>query len=138
MHVAKKRNDGPDPEVLERPQRRKFTAEYKLRVLREAEQCDRGAVGALLRRDGLHSSHLTEWRKQRDRGALSGLEPHKRGRKLGRRHDPVARENERLRKEVARLERRLKQAEAVIAVQKKLSEILGSPLTGDESEGSEP
>ncbi|MBK8013936.1 MAG: transposase [Deltaproteobacteria bacterium] len=119
MHVTKKKQDAPDSEVLERPKRRRYIAEYKLRILREAEESDRGEVGALLRREGLHSSHLTEWRKQRDRGALAALEPQKRGRKPSRRQDPVARENERLRKENARLERRLKQAEAVIAVQKK-------------------
>ncbi len=64
----------PDPELVERPRRRRFSAEYKLRVLREAEACSRpGEIGALLRREGLYTSHLTAWRKQRDRGALKAL-----------------------------------------------------------------
>lgn len=118
----------PDPEVVEKPARRKFTAEYKLRILREAERCAPGELGALLRREGLYSSHLSDWRRQRERGELDALTPKKRGRKpqknpLTQRVAELERENERLRK-------RLQQAETIIEVQKKISEILGIPLTG--------
>ena len=72
----------PDPEVAEKPQRRRFTAEYKVRILRDADVCAvPGEIGALLRREGLYSSHLTEWRRQREQGALAGLAPNKRGRR---------------------------------------------------------
>jgi transposase len=70
----------PDPELVERARRRKFTAEYKLSIVAEADACTRpGELGALLRREGLYSSHLTTWRAQRDRTALDGLEPKRRG-----------------------------------------------------------
>jgi transposase-like protein len=115
---------GTDPEVPEKAQRRQFTAEYKLRILREADTCPEGGIGALLRREGLYSSHLNTWRRQRDQGQLDGLTPKKRGRKA-RRRDPVAEENQRLRRENERLRRRLDQTEAIIEAQKKISEILG-------------
>ena len=93
----------PDPEVLERPKRRSFTSEYKLRILREVDAAkasgDTGAVGAVLRREGLYSSHLVEWRKQRETGEREGLRPLKRGPKPSKRHDPLALENARLRRE---------------------------------------
>jgi len=121
----------PDPEVLERAKRRRFTAEYKLQVLEEADACrEPGEVAALLRREGLYSSHLTDWRRARREGALGGLGK-QRGPK-GRRRDPVARENEQLRKENARLQRRLEQAEMILEIQKKASEILGIPLSRPE------
>ncbi len=127
----------PDPAVLERPVRRRFTAEYKLRILREADRLtESGQVGALLRREGLYSSHLTTWRKQRDEGTLAGLAPKRRGRKP----DPDARlaaEIERLKRENKRLSDKLRQAETIIEVQKKLSEILGLPLPPRENDGSE-
>lgn len=117
----------PDPEVLEKAQRRRFTAEYKLRILEEADTCQEpGAVAALLRREGLYSSHLTDWRRARREGALGALAK-PRGRK-GRRRDPVTQENEQLRKENARLRRRLELAEKILEIQKKASEILGIPL----------
>jgi transposase len=117
-----------DPEVFERPVRRSFTAEYKRRILEEADRCTApGELGALLRREGLYSSHLTTWRKQRERAMLSGLAPRKRGRK-GKRRDPLEEENRQLRRRVERLEQRLQQAEAIIDFQKKLSEILGIRL----------
>lgn len=117
-----------DPEVPEKARRRRFKAEYKLRVLREAEACgDPGEVGALLRREGLYSSHLSSWRQQRDRGLLEVMASKKRGPK-SKRNDPVARENAKLRREKAALERKLKQAELIIDIQKKASEILGIPL----------
>ena len=117
----------PDPEVLAKAQRRRFSAEYKLRILEEADRCkEPGAVGALLRREGLYSSHLADWRKARREGALGALKK-RRGPK-GKRNDPVAQENERLRKENARLVRELEQAKVILEIQKKASEILGIPL----------
>jgi len=118
----------PDPEVTEKPQRRRFTAEHKVRILREADACaEPGAIGALLRREGLYSSHLTEWRRQREQGAVAGLAPKKRGRRGAPPH-PLARRVSELERENTRLQRRLQQAEAIIEVQKKVSELLGIPL----------
>ncbi len=120
----------PDPEVPAKPTRRRFTAEYKLRVLREAErQREPGAIGALLRREGLYSTHLSAWRRQRDGGALETL----RGRRRGRKPDlpgSLRQQIAALEAEKARLEERLRQAEAIIAAQKNLSEILGRPGAG--------
>jgi transposase-like protein len=111
-----------DPELVERPRRRRFSAEYKLRILREAEACtELGGVGALLRREGLYSSHLTEWRRQRDRGALEAL-----GRPRGRpKPNPLEIENERLRRRLERIEAELAKAHKVIEVQGKVSALLG-------------
>jgi transposase-like protein len=115
----------PDAEVLERPVRRRFAAEFKLRILREADACQEpGQLGALLRREGLYASHLTTWRRQRDQGALAALKPKRRGRKTEPVH-PLAAENQRLRHENERLATRLKQAETIIDVQKKICDILG-------------
>ncbi len=115
----------PDAEVRERAARRRFTAEYKLQVLREADQCAGvGELGALLRREGLYSSHLTTWRRQREHGALVALAPKKRGRPTAP-GSPLARRVAELERDKARLERRLQQAEAIIDAQKKLAEILG-------------
>ena len=126
-----------DPEVLEKPIRRRYTAEYKLRILDEADTCTQhGELGALLRREGLYSSHLRTWRKQRKEGILNGLKPKKRGRKA-RPKDPVQEENQRLRRENQRLVARLKQAETIIEVQKKLSEALGISLDNPETNASE-
>lgn len=127
----------PDPEVVERPARRRFSAEYKLRILREADGCTKtGEIGALMRREGLYSSHLTEWRRARELGELGALGPKKRGRKATR-NDPLFKENERLRKEKAALERKLKQAELLLDIQKKVSELLGIPLNPPGSDGSD-
>jgi len=127
----------PDPAVPEKPVRRRFTAEYKLRVLREADGCtEPGQLGALLRREGLYSSHLTAWRQQRDQGTLAGLAPKQRGRKASP-DAPLVAENERLKRENQRLTAKLRQAETIIEVQKKLSEILGIPLP-PQSNGREP
>ena len=127
----------PDPAVSEKPVRRRFTAEYKVRILREADGCVHpGQLGALLRREGLYASHLTAWRKQRDEGTLAGLAPKRRGRKASP-DAPLAAENERLRRENQRLAAKLRQAETIIEVQKKLSEILGIPLP-PQNNGSEP
>ena len=92
-----------------------------------------GQVGELLRREGLYSSHLTTWRKQRDEGALQALGPKKRGRKP-KRKDPMALEVERLRRENQRLSERLRQAETIIEVQKKVSEMLGVSPTSQNDE----
>ncbi|MCL4297941.1 MAG: transposase [Anaerolineae bacterium] len=122
----------PDPEVTLGAKRRRFTAEYKLRILEEVDQCaEAGAVGALLRREGLYSSHLTTWRRQRSHGQLQGLGPKKRGRKP----EPQAAQLARLQRENERLKARLEQAETIIAVQKKLSQLLG--LTTAEPDGSD-
>jgi transposase-like protein len=114
-------------EVVAKARRRRFSAEYKARILREAEACaGSGQIGALLRREGLYSSHLTEWRRLRARGAVAVLAAKKRGRKSTR--DARDRELAKLQRENARLRRQLTRAEAVIELQKKLSEILGIPL----------
>lgn len=126
----------PSPEVPEKPTRRRFTAEYKLRVLEEADRCSEpGQVGELLRREGLYSSHLTLWRKQRDSGTLNGLESKKRGRKPKPRA-ASDQELQKLRRENQRLNERLRQAETIIEVQKKVSELLGIPLRSPEDEDS--
>ena len=114
----------PDPEVVVKAQRRRFTAEYKQRILQEADACTHaGDIGALLRREGLYSSHLNTWRHQRARGALQGLSPAKRGRKA----DPQAAEHARLVRETERLKAQLARAELIIDVQKKVSQLLGLP-----------
>jgi len=118
----------PNPEVPEKPERRRFTAQYKLDILRQADLSrEPGSLGALLRREGLYSSNLTTWRRQREEGTLAALKPKQRGRKAAA-SNPVALENERLRKENIRLARRLQQAELIIDVQKKVSQILGITL----------
>jgi transposase len=114
----------PDPEVVVKAQRRRFTAEYKQRILQEADACtQQGEIGALLRREGLYSSHLSTWRRQRQQGELQGLAPVKRGRKA----DPLAAENARLQRETERLKAQLARAELIIDVPKKVSELLGLP-----------
>ena len=116
----------PHPEVVAKAERRHFTAEYKRRLLQEAEACTKpGEVGALLRREGLYSSSLTTWRKQRARGERQGLTPAKRGRKA----DPQAAEIARLQRLNERLKAHLERAELIIDVQKKVSRMLG-PSTG--------
>jgi len=102
----------PDPEVVEKPKRRTFRAKYKLRIIEEADACkDSGAVGALLRREGLYSSHLTLWRRQRKEGALSALKPKKRGRK-GKAQTPEAKRIAELERQLQGLERDKRRLEA--------------------------
>jgi transposase-like protein len=121
----------PDPEVPEKAARRRFTAEYKLNILRQADQARTpGEIGALLRREGLYSSHLTTWRQQRDAGMLSALMPKQRGRKASR--HPLQPEVDRLHKENRRLQKRLQRAELIIDIQKKISQMLGIPLKNPE------
>ena len=126
-------NDRVKPEVSEKPIRRRFTAEYKARILEEVDRCTQpGQIGELLRREGLYSSHLTSWRRQRD----EGLSPKRRGRKpLPNKKE--RQELERLRRENKRLAERLRKAEIVIDVQKKVSEMLGTPMTQNEDENNE-
>jgi transposase len=120
-------------EVPEKPTRRRFSAEYKLHILRQADHAQNsGEIGALLRREGLYSSHLTTWRRQREAGMLSGLSPKQRGRKASR--HPLQPEMDRLRKENRRLQKRLKKAELIIDIQKKISQMLGIPLKNPELE----
>lgn len=120
--LASETVSAPDPEVVPRAERRKFSAEYKLRVLAEADACRQpGEIGALLRREGLYSSLLDKWRTQRRQGSLDALA----GQKRGPKPDPAAAELARLRHENERLRKRLEQAEAVIEVQKKVSAMLG-------------
>ena len=134
--MTDRRETNGNPEVQEKAKRRRFDASYKLRVLEEAERCrEPGQVGELLRREGLYSSHLTTWRKQRDEGALQGLGPKRRGRKP-KRKDPMALEVERLRRENQRLTERLRQAETIIEVQKKISEMLGILPTSQNDEAN--
>ena len=117
--------DVPDPEVVEKPKRRRFSAEYRLRIVREADACKApGEVGALLRREGLYSSLLSAWRRQRDAGALANLRSKKRGPKA----KPVDPRVNRLERENVRLRRQLEQAETIIEIQKKVAGILGIPL----------
>ena len=110
----------PDPEVPERPRPRSYSARYKAEILAEYERLDKAGKGALLRREGLYTSLISEWRKQRDRGALQAL-----GAPSGRPPvDPVERENAQLRRRVEQLESELGKAHRVIEVQGKLSALL--------------
>jgi transposase-like protein len=120
-----------DPEVPEKPERRKFTAEYKIKILAEADACKTPSeVGALLRREGLYSSHLSRWRSRQRAGALGALAPRKRGPEpdpvvpFKKRINDLERDNERLRK-------KLTQAETIIDVQKKVSGLLGTAEKGN-------
>jgi len=119
----------PETEVRERAVRRRFTAEYKLRILKEAESCTKnGQLGSLLRREGLYSSNLITWKRQMEKGTLEALSPRKRGPKA-KRPDPSARRIAELERENEKLNKKLRQAETIIDVQKKISEILQIPLT---------
>jgi transposase len=122
---------GRDPAVSDRPKRRRFTSEYKLRIVREAEaSTGDGDIAALLRREGLYSSQLSKWRQQRDEMAHAGMASTKRGRK-GKKEAPRVKELER---ENARLQRRLARVETMLEIQKKASELLGVPLNPIDSD----
>lgn len=117
----------PDPEVVAQAKRRRFTAEYKQRILTATDQAQgSGGIGALLRREGLYSSLLASWRREREAGVLQALAPHKRGPKSKR--DPLVEENQQLRRETQRLTEELRKAEIVIDVQKKVATLLGRPI----------
>ena len=123
----------PEPEVVPRATRRTFSAAYKLRIVEEADQCaERGQIGALLRREGLYSSQLATWRRQRQAGGLQLMAPKKRGRKASQ--DAKDAEIAALRRENERLQKQLEQAELIIGAQKKLAEALEQTLTGSEDE----
>ena len=125
---ATHRGHFPDPEVPEKAIRRKFTAKHKLRILQEVDRCTtQGQIGTLLRREGIYSSNLTTWRRQREQGTLEALSPKHRGPKV-KNTDPSVRRIVELERENNRLKQKLKQAETIIDVQKKLSEILQIPL----------
>ena len=130
-------NGKSTPEVNEKPVRRQFDAAYKLRILEEADRCtEPGQLGELLRREALYSSHLSNWRRLREEGTLQSLGPKKRGRKV-KRNDATTQELERLRHENQRLAERLRQAETIIEVQKKVSEIVGLTTPTSPSESNE-
>jgi transposase-like protein len=116
----------PDPEVVAKAKRRTFTAEYKQRILQEADSAAAipGGVGALLRREGLYSSHLVSWRRERSQGIQEALAPRKRGRKSQR--DPLEEENQKLRRQNVRLTEDLRKANIIIEVQKKVAALLGN------------
>ena len=118
----------PDPEVVAKAKRRTFTAEYKQRILQEADSAAAtpGGVGALLRREGLYSSHLVTWRRERRAGVLEALKPRKRGPRSER--NPLAEENQKLRRQVGQLTEKLRKAEIIIDVQKKVAALLGNPI----------
>ena len=126
----------PNPEVVAKPRRRAFTAEYKRRILNEADAARfSGTIGGLLRREGLYSSHLVTWRRERDAGILEALTPQKRGPKT-KRH-PLEDENQKLRRQNERLIEQLRKAEIIIDVQKKVAALLGRPIpTPDPEENS--
>ena len=118
----------PDPEVVAKAKRRTFTAEYKLRILQEIEAVadKRGGIGALLRREGLYSSLLATWRRERAAGILEALTPQKRGPKSKR--NPLQEENLKLQRQNARLTEDLRKAHIIIDVQKKVAALLGRPI----------
>ena len=119
----------PNTEVVAKARRKRFTAAEKLRILREVEACrGSGEIGALLRREGIYSSYLTTWRKQRELGELDGLTPHKRGPKP----NSEALELAKLRREHERLQARMRRAELIIDVQKKVAQMLGEPIEAPE------
>jgi len=132
--VPLKGNERPNPEVPAKAQRRRFSAQYKKKILEEADcKGNPGAMGALLRREGLYSSHLTTWRKQREKEELDGLAPKKRGRKA-KPVNPLTRKVRELESENRRLQKQLDKAETIISFQKKLSEMLGISLDQKEND----
>lgn len=122
-----------DVQVAAKPRRRMYTAEYKRRILTEADACTTpGAIGALLRREGLYSSHLVAWRRARGRGELAALTPKKRGRKLTP-VDPRDRKIAELERQLAHMTGRAERAEALVDAQKNLAALLGRPGTNAQS-----
>ena len=120
------------PELGDRPRRRTFTAADKLRILRQVDEAGAGGIGAVLRREGLYSSLLTDWRRQRDAGAYEALKAIRRGPKVASNH-PLAAEHAQLLRDNKRLTLRLARAEAIIDIQKKVALLLGLPIAGDEA-----
>jgi transposase-like protein len=125
--------DAASPELVLRPHRRSFTAKEKLRILGEADRAAGvpGGVGAIVRREGLYSSALTDWRRQRAAGAFEALSPVKRGPKVAA-PNPLAAEHAQLQRDNRLLTKRLERAEAIIEIQKKIALLLGLPTVNDE------
>jgi len=120
--MTEEENSKSETEVVVRAKRRQHTAEYKLRILRELDECtEKGEVGAILRREGLYSSLISKWREQREQGSLNGLGGQRRGPKI----DPNAAELARLQRENKRLKEKLERAELIIDVQKKVARLIG-------------
>jgi transposase len=120
--MTEEQNSKSETEVVVRAKRRQHTAEYKLRILRELDECTgKGEVGAILRREGLYSSLISKWREQREQGSLNGLGGQRRGPKI----DPNAAELARLQRENKRLKEKLERAELIIDVQKKVARLIG-------------
>jgi transposase len=133
---AGERGRAADPEVPAKARRRQFSPEYKQRILREAAAASApGEIGALLRREGLYSSNLITWRRQRERGELAGLSGKRRGRKA-KVVNPLARRVAELERDKRRLERKLEQAELLLDIQKKASRLLEIPLRSQDDDGS--
>lgn len=123
----------PNPEVVAKAKRRRFTADYKQSILEQADQASAaGGIGALLRREGLFSSHLSTWRRERKAGVLEALTSHKRGPKSKR--NPLAEENQKLQRDNQRLTEQLRKAEIIIDVQKKVAALLGHPIADPDPE----
>jgi transposase-like protein len=132
MSVVERTLGGPEIEVMAKATRRQFTLEYKRKIVREADGCKTpGAIGALLRREGLYSSHLTTWRAARERGELAGALK-KRG-PVRRVPDPRDKRIAELERETARWRKRAERAEALVEVQKKVAVLLGAPLDSEHS-----
>ena len=130
------RGDAPNPEVLERATRRRFTKSYKIGILRQVSECtEPGSIGALLRREGLYSSHLANWRQQLQEQGSEGLGEKRRGPQP--KPKPSAREIE-LERENRKLEKRLAKAEIIIEFQKKVHDLLGIPLKHHEIDEDDP
>jgi transposase-like protein len=126
---ARAASPAPDSEVVAKPTRRRFTAQYRLRIVREADRCTGpGEVGQLLRREGLYSSHLTNWRKTYHDGALGALSPRKRGRKAAERN-PLASRVRQLEGELGRTREELRKANLILDIQGKVAGLLGFSLT---------
>ncbi len=133
-NAASRNGDSPDPEVADKATRRRFSAEYKRRIVREADQCtNAGDVGAVLRREGLYSSSLSTWRRQCAAGELAGTGLVKRGPKAQPKDVRDKRIAE-LERETRRLQRKLAQAETIIGIQKKVATLLGIPLNSVDDE----
>jgi transposase-like protein len=123
-----------DPEVTEKTQRRRFTAEYKRRIVAEADKCRKpGELGALLRREGLYSSHLANWRAARDRDGKVGLEPKKRGPTAKAKPDDKDRKIIELECELAKARARAERAEFLVDMQKKMAQLLGREISEEET-----
>ena len=130
---APRLGQAPEVEVVAQAERRRFTAEYKQQIVREAERCtEAGQIGALLRREGLYSSHLSTWRAARDRGALDGLAPKKRGPKVTA-PDPRDKKIAEQERQIVRWQHRAERAEALVELQKKIAALLGTPLDNERS-----